>query len=163
MTESCTCAACVDLCRKNPGWFAPDEAELAINAGLVDKLMCDWLEPSLGHNVGNTEKIFILCPAADDYAGQMAPEWDEMHGYTGSVLDGLLELYKGRCIFLENDRCAIHHSGFKPRECREQFGRGCKSTGRATNYEMARLWDNEQGRALISRWRAQVGMAEVRG
>ena len=152
--KACACAKCVDLCRRNPGWFTPQEAAKALAAGLADKLMCDWLEPS--NEVGNDERIFVLAPAADARGGEMAPEWDEMHGGGGGMFAALLGPlpYKGRCIFFKKDRCAVHDSGFKPRQCVENFG--CDGQIRADNYEMARLWNNEEGRALIATWREKV-------
>jgi hypothetical protein len=125
--------------------------------GLLISLMCDWLDPC--SKVGNEKRIFVLSPASDDRGGDIAPEWEEMHGYTGSFLDGLMgEIYKGRCIFFENERCSIHDSGFKPRQCRENFGHDGHLN--VDNYEMARLWDSDQGRTVVSRWRAVIAKAK---
>jgi Fe-S-cluster containining protein len=157
-SQSCACPKCVDLCRKNPGWFTPDEARQAIAAGLADKLMCDWLEPST--KVGNTDRIYLLAPAADDRGAGMAPEWDEMHGGGGGIFSMMMgpPPYKGRCVFLqENDRCAIHDSGFKPRQCREALA--CSDV-MLDNYKMARLWNNEDARAIVAAWRKQVDCPE---
>ncbi len=57
---------------------------------------------------------------------------------------------KGRCTFLENDRCPIHSSGFKPKQCRESLG--CERKAGPDNYEMGRLWDTAEGRAVVDHW-----------
>lgn len=151
-TTSCTCRSCVGLCEKNPGWMTPADAKKAIRAGLASRLMRDWLDPC--SKVGNKERIYLLCPASDDRGGEDAPEWDDMHGGGGDFVASFLNPpWKGRCTFLSNGRCDIHNSGFKPTQCASALA--CKSTGK-DNYEMGRLWDNADGRAVIDLWRASL-------
>lgn len=96
----CQCEKRKRLCAKNPGWFAPDEAKRAIEMGLADRLMLDWLDVDSRYNIA--EKIWILSPAADVevFGGKKAPEWDEMHGDTGGLFFfawGSME--RNMCIF----------------------------------------------------------------
>jgi Fe-S-cluster containining protein len=137
----CHCDDCVSLCYRNPGWMTPAEAMQAMDAGLAHRLMRDWLEPS--GKLGNTERLYVLAAASIRCEGQDAPEfsWAElMLGFAS----------KGRCTFLENDRCSIHDSGFKPKQCRESLG--CERKSGPDNYEMARHWDSDEGRAALDRW-----------
>ena len=57
---------------------------------------------------------------------------------------------KGRCTFLEDDRCSIHDSGFKPKQCRECLG--CQKHNGPDNYEMARHWDTKEGKEALAVW-----------
>jgi Fe-S-cluster containining protein len=159
MTKTeCSCEACQRLCTRNPGWMTPEEAKKAIDAGLAEKLMCDWLDPS--EEVGNTERIFLLCPASDYRGGEMAPEWEDMHGYTGTILDRFYgDIYKGRCIFFDGRLCTIHTSGFKPKQCRTEFG--CDDEQWMNNYDMARLWFNDACRQLVKDWQKLVGLEKL--
>lgn len=142
----CHCDDCVGLCHRNPGWMTPAEAMQAMDAGLAHRLMRDWLEPS--SQLGNTERLYVLAAASIRCEGKDAPEFSYFE-----LLFGYGK--KGRCTFLENDRCAIHDSGFKPKQCRESLG--CEHKAGPDNYEMARFWDNEEGRAALRRWQAEVG------
>lgn len=137
--------------------MSPEEAKKAIEAGLAEKLMCDWLDPS--EEVGNTERVFLLCPASGSRGGAMAPEWNEMYGYTGSIMDMFAQIYKGRCIFFHGQLCTIHTSGFKPKQCREEFG--CNDEQLMDNYKMARLWFDEAGQQLVRDWQKLVGLKEL--
>jgi len=145
---SCSCQKCVRLCICNPGWFTPKEAQAAIRAGLGNRLMCDWLEPS--SEAGNEERVYVLAPAAIHREGRMAPEFSFQSRILGTAR-------KGRCTFLvlENAKCAIHDSGFKPLQCREAFG--CWENKKwPDNFAIARLWNTEQGRSVCKEWRASL-------
>lgn len=142
-TISCTCAKCVAIC-DNPGWMTPEEAEAAITADLGPRLMADWLEPC--SRVGNDERIYVLCPASIGYEGSDAPEF--------TLFELLSSINKGRCNFLKDQRCELHDTPYKPRQCRECFG--CRPDG-PDNYEMGRLWNNEAAQALVKKWRKTCG------
>lgn len=133
-TAPCTCSDCVRACQENPGWFAPDEAERAIAAGLANRLMLDWW-------VDFPENVYLLAPASQGCEGKYAPELD--------VFAPLFPGWnKGKCTFLKRRRCAIHNSGFKPHQCRTYAG----------NEEVKALWDNDPARALIEHWKKLVGL-----
>ena len=136
---TCSCNKCVSLCERNPGWMTPDEALKAIAAGHAKRLMCDWLEPC--HEVGNKERIYVLAPASIGCEGKYAPEFPSFTFYSMAK--------KGRCTFLNNRLCDLHTTDYKPMQCRETMG--CGSIG-LDNYEMARMWDNDQGRKTIAWW-----------
>lgn len=145
---SCFCEKCASLCRRNPGWMTPDEAEAAINAGMQGRLMQDWIDPDI--SVGNDEMIFVLGPACVGHEGDMAPATPDDF-FTAWFWE------KGRCTFLTaQDLCEIHDSGFKPVECREASG--CQPRpdfDRDADLRMfAEAWGSERGLALMERWDA---------
>jgi Fe-S-cluster containining protein len=153
--DGCSCERCVALCERNPGWMTPEEAEAALDAGLGKRLMRDWLEPS--SEVGNDERIYLLCPAAEGYEGGDAPELDFMSLFSA------MSWSKGCCTFLEGGRCTVHSSGYKPRQCREAFG--CDDIRNkicSDNYAMARLWRNDAARAIVARWQAEISDLPVK-
>lgn len=141
VVRPCSCSECIDLCRRNPGWMTPAEANAAIDAGLAKRLMRDWLEPCTEY--GNDEKIWILAPASEGCEGLDAPECDSwVSAFMGNWC-------KGQCTFLRDGKCEIHDSGFKPRQCRETLGCTGEHT---TNYEIAKHWDTDEGRTVVERW-----------
>ncbi len=144
--SSCTCSECVELCQRSPGWFEPEQAMRAMDAGLVDKIMCDWLEPC--SEAGNDNRIFVLAAASVGHGGDSAPEMPMFGFITGWD--------KGRCMFLEDARCKLHDTDMKPLQCVSNYG--CKREG-LDNYHMAKLWDSEAGRKAISKWSELTGVA----
>lgn len=152
MTD-CSCSSCVGACRSNPGWPTPAEAARFIADGHAKKLMCDWLEAS--EVIGNDDRIYLLAPAAHGHEGEFAPEM--------SFFDFFFT--KGRCVFLtEENRCSVHDH--KPMQCRmampcqgdcNQFGNGY------SNWEVAKLWDTDEGRGLVTGWKRAVGLVEDAG
>ena len=139
--SGCTCERCADLCRRNPGWMTPTEARGAIAAGYGPRLMCDWLEPS--EELGNNDRIHVLAPASVGCEGWYAPEFDIWELMIGPP-------NKGKCIFFKTGLCEIHESGFKPLQCREALA--CGEKVGIDNYEMARLWNSDDGRELVDFW-----------
>ncbi len=141
--SECTCHQCVRACHLNPGWPTPEEAEKAIEAGHAGRLMLDWWVDFPGN-------IEILCPASEGFEGERAPEPEE----------GFIAMFsgwcKGRCTFLTSDnKCEIHQSGFKPQECREALV--CSSIGGfAEHKKVAMLWNTDEARSLIERWKKLV-------
>lgn len=146
--SDCACPKCVSLC-SNPGWFSPDEARTAIAAGHAEKLMLDYLtsEPT----------IYVLCPASAGREKLRALNTGELFGGRSLFAAFISPRAKGQCVFLSDHGCAIHASGFKPKQCREAFG--CTGKG-PDNYAMAALWDNPEAQALVRSWMTQVGLEE---
>jgi Fe-S-cluster containining protein len=148
--DSCTCEKCVGACEHNPGWMTPQEARAAIRAGLANRLMRDWLEPS--DELGNETRVWVLAPASIGCEGEDAPEMPFMAFYMGWS--------KGRCTFLKNGRCEIHDSGFKPIHCRVALA--CDQEYNiiaVNNFEVARLWDSDLGRQVIEEWTTVIDTA----
>ena len=179
----CKCPQCVELCKFNPGWMTPAEANVLMDAGYAPRLMLDWWEPS--KKLGNEERIFIIAPASLGYEGKMAPEMfsEEQKGrienvlsldqdaeapetYLDDVLSILQDLHdvedwnKGRCNFLTDDSlCAIH--SMKPLQCRMAMGCEDQMSDKEVltdNMFVAALWQGADGLAAVKRWRALVGM-----
>ena len=136
----CSCGQCVSLCERNPGWMTPAEAIKAIAAGHRNRLMRDWLEPS--SEVGNDERLYLLAAASIGCEGGDAPEFEQMDLLMGNCS-------KGQCTFLKDGRCEIHATDYKPKQCRESLG--CEHSG-PDNYEMARLWNTDEGRNALAAW-----------
>jgi len=125
------------------------DAEKAIAAGMAKRLMRDWVEPS--EELGNADRIYVLAAASVGHEGSDAPDID-----FDDVLMMLMgqEWTKGRCTFFENNRCQIHASGFKPQQCRESMG--CHKEEGPDNFQMAKQWNSDEGRALVARWEKAV-------
>lgn len=153
----CACKACQAACTRNPGWFLPEEARLAIAAGYANRMMRDWLEPC--SEVGNDERIYTLAAASEDCGGSDAPE------IIGNIFSWFISqrpFEKGRCVMLtDQGRCEIHDSGFKPFQCREALLCAQQDfdvrSHPASNYSIARHWDTDLGRAVIEEWQVAVG------
>lgn len=140
--EACDCGECRRLCARNPGWFTPVEARSALDAGHAAKLMRDWLEPC--DEVGNDDRIYLLSPASIGHEGDDAPEMDFFHWLSGGC--------KGACVFYREGLCDLHATTFKPVQCRTAFGCRDLTPEYPDNYEVARLWDTDEGRAVVSAW-----------
>lgn len=148
MTD-CSCKDCVGACKANPGWPTPAEAARFIAEGLASRLMCDWLEPS--SLIDTDERIYLLAPASRGHEGDFAPEMD--------FLDFAFK--KGRCVFLDRkDRCEVHDR--KPLQCRMTLACGSEPLNRLgngySNYDIAKLWNTDEGRALVADWKRAVGV-----
>lgn len=127
-TSSCTCNACIMCCTYYPGWMTPEESQRAIVAGRGRDLMLDYFLPEIRY--GNEDTIFVLCPASVGYEGQEAPfdpTWKS-------------------CTLLVNNRCSIHDTDFKPKQCRTIFA--CKQQG-PDKIDMVKDWDTELGRSVV--------------
>lgn len=149
--RSCECEHCQNACRKNPGWMIPAEAQKAMDAGFSGRLMLDWFEPD--PEIGNEDRIWVLAPASVGYGGREARDFTIFDYITSSAV-------KGRCSFLTCDgKCEIHASGFKPHQCRIVMA--CEDvefnapSHEASNFSVARLWDTDEGRNAVSRWREE--------
>lgn len=129
--SECTYNDCVQACKEHPGWFSPEDARAALDAGLGERLMLDWW-------VRTGDNIELLSAPVEGHEGQNAPSWPG-----------------GRCTFLVHDRCEIHFI-CKPLECVvSTCGEGDDESH--LHHEVAMLWDTDGGRALVARWREMVG------
>jgi hypothetical protein len=81
------------------------------------------------------DDIELLCPAIRGYENQGAPFFP-----------------KGKCTFLNaQGLCDLHDKGLKPIEGRLA---DCKNpSGGQLHKAVADLWNTEEGRAVIARWR----------
>ncbi len=138
---SCTCSACVEACKRFPGWFGLDDAEAALDAGLAKRLMLDFWEEF-------PENISILSPASEGCEGDDAPDMPAFaFGWT-----------KGRCVFLSPEGlCLLHDTPYKPLQCRTMISREQPPGEWIDNRAVRDLWDSDRGRALVARWEKEVG------
>lgn len=150
----CSCAKCVSCCEQAPGWMTPGEAIQAIEAGYARRLMRDWLEPCA--EVGNTHRIYVLCPASEGCEGADGPEFSLVE----LIMMGIGEdIRKGVCTFLKDGLCEVHSSGFKPRQCREAFG--CRDHSATNNYEMGQLWTTDEASRALRLWQEALAAEAV--
>lgn len=114
------------------------------------------------------EKCVALCrqnPGWFAPEGKRAPNTEELLG-VGGFLSALLlnqvDMKKGTCVFLVDDRCQmIHDSGFKPIQCRTSLAcQPDESSSREFNLETAERWNNPEAQALVREWMAKVGLPE---
>lgn len=134
----CQCPACVKACTRYPGWMVPANASDAIEAGLAHSLMLDYYMPD--KRFGNTVPIFVLCPAIEGYGGKIAP----------------LAL-SGTCVFLKDEKCSIHDTGFKPQQCKTTFI--CSSKGE-DKLDIVKHWVTPEALKLVRRWATLVTSAK---
>lgn len=137
---NCRCDKCRRACRRAPGVMTPDEARRYIVDRGPRGLMVDyWIERD-----GLT---LYLTPATDNMQdGGRAPNIFEMVG-----------LAKGVCVFFSStERCGLHHTDYKPRECRESFM--CTGEGPCNNDVIEEWRDNPDARLLIDEWAALSGL-----
>ena len=148
---SCRCNKCVSLCHKMPGWPTPTEARAMIHAGLAGKLMRDWFEPD--DELGNEERIYVLCPAIEDCGGQDAPEMDFSHwlmSFTNTISMGC-------CVFLGDDNlCQIHKTKYKPVQCRSAFGCEKDDSAMLRKPALAKMWRSKVGQTVLREWQESL-------
>ncbi len=148
MSVDCSCEKCVYACKSIPGWMSPHDADAAISAGLSDRLMRVAFKPARFRDVG----IYTLAPAIAGHEGRDAPgvcapnAWSAIFGAFSGI-----PWIEGRCTFLnEQDRCAIHDSGFKPIQCRTSYA--CTKAESPDNFAVAAMWNTDYGAAVLKRW-----------
>ncbi len=132
-SEPCSCEICLSYC-KRPGWWTVAEAARALEAGCGDRMM---LEMAPGNVFG------VLSPA-----------------FKGNEKEFAREIFASQgCIFLKDERCELHGSGFQPLECRfchhDRVGQGplCHA-------DIERDWNTPAGRDLVVRWSKETGFME---
>jgi len=125
--ESCTCSECVHSCYHKPGWFKPYEIERV--ADFLGISLKELFDTSLGVDyylenldqedsemeVGSEEwKVEMRKQQTKKALFVIAPSQEHMQ--PGGMYPGRPE---GKCVFLKDDRCAIHV--VKPYQCRQGF------------------------------------------
>lgn len=135
-SPSCSCEICVSFC-KRPGWWTPQEAEKAIDAGFAGKMMLE-ISPEL--NFG------VLSPA---FKG------NENH-YS------LQEFAENGCTFLKNDLCELHGTGLQPLECR-YCDHTSKGKGLLCHKDIEQEWKSPDAKRLIVKWGNLTGFWEKQG
>lgn len=121
----CSCGVCTAYCNR-PGWWTVEEARLALDAGLGERMM---LELSPGASFG------VLSPA-----------------FPGCEKGFAVQEYASRgCGFLKNGLCELHDSGLMPLECRFCH-HNRPGQGERCHRDIGRDWCSPAGRALVVRW-----------
>lgn len=124
-SEPCCCEICVSYCRR-PGWWTPEEATAAIDAGYGGRMM---LEMGPGNAFG------VLSPAFKGAEQGFATD----------------EYARGGCTFLSDERCELHGTGFQPLECRVCH-HARPGLGQRCHSDIEKRWNSPAGRALVVRW-----------
>ena len=138
------CPRCVSMCAERPGWPTVREAEALLDAGYGGRLMLDWWVM-----LSTPDDVYVLSPAFIGREGRYATERPE-----------------GRCTFLTREGlCELHEVG-KPLECAVADCRWEERT-EERKVAVARMkagivgdWSGEAGRALVARWKREVGLEE---
>ena len=137
------CEKGIGFC-KRPCWPIPEEAQRLIDEGYGDKLMLDFWGSG-----GEEENIYILAPANPGYESKLAPGSDPFE-FVFSMLLGRSPLSSG-CTFQTPDNlCSLHDKGLKPFEGRRTC---CKNNGSGLHEAVAREWDNEEAKKIVSNWK----------
>jgi len=132
-TQSCTCVACIECCKRTPGWFAPGEAESA--AALLGMGFDEFKQRFLivDYWVASPNDIDVLAPR------KVGIEADQPRASWSYAFE------RGRCVFLtDENRCRIHQA--KPIECREAFD--CRKGQGRGREKIAEMWQ-QSGLTII--------------
>ena len=164
------CSGCekgISMCYNRPCFGTPKEFEAIIDAGFADKLRIDYwigapkesrmkLEDCEGDN-----PLAVLKKMLYDYQ-QENPNPHEKNVLMLSGGTKHDEDYRasysptGRCNLLtEDDKCSLHDLGLKPEQGREAC---CKTTDDKHNLYYANLWANEEGLAVIEKFKKSVNI-----
>ncbi|MGE4584896.1 MAG: hypothetical protein AB7C91_09610 [Sphaerochaeta sp.] len=130
-SESCSCRICRSFCQR-PGWPLVEEARLAMQEGLADRMM---LEFSPDFSFG------ILAPAFKGNEGSFALQILAAHS----------------CTFLGESGCTIFNFPYRPLECRfchhSRMGEGL-----VCHLSIAKDWNTSKGKRLVKRWLQVMGL-----
>lgn len=127
--SECSCRKCQEMCQR-PCWPSPEEADQMLDDGLGPKMMLDWWAAE--------EDIYLICPA------EPGREKDRASSYP-----------RGGCVLQNpNGLCSIHNSGYKPLEGRTAM---CSEKHPNLHRDVAALWDNDEGREVVEKWKRLVG------
>jgi hypothetical protein len=135
-SEPCSCDICKSYCIR-PGWWTVDEARMAIQAGLADRMMFE-ISPEL--NCG------VLSPSFKGNEGNYA-----------------LQLFSNNgCTFLNEGLCELFGTGLQPLECRfchhSRKGRGIKC-----HLDIEKDWTTKPGKLLVVEWGNLTGFWQRQG
>ena len=130
-SQPCSCDICKSFCTR-PGWWSVEEAHIAFNAGLGNRMM---LEMSPEFDFG------VLSPA-----------------FRGCEQNFALQKYASfGCNFLKDGLCELYDTGFEPLECRfchhTRMGQGEKC-----HADIERDWNTPEGQSLVLIWGNSVGL-----
>lgn len=138
-SAACDCRVCVSMCKRNPCWPTPKEAQAISDVGFGKRLMADWWEEP------GDSRTLILCPASVGHEGKMAPEMPLLANLTASWS-------KGRCTFLTKaGRCELHDRGLKPLEGRVMHHKSTVDDSTAVRAHIVSLWRRTQNHPRLAR------------
>lgn len=121
----CSCSICRNYCIR-PGWWLVEEARLAIENGLGNRMM---LEISPDRSFG------VLAPAFKGNEGLVA-----------------MQIYsKNYCTFLVNGLCELFGKDFQPLECRFVH-HSRKGQGIMCHSALEKHWNTMAGKKLVNEW-----------
>lgn len=136
---ACSCADCKSMCRR-PCWPLPREVKALIEAGHADRLMLDYWEGDFHDD--EHDRVYIPCGANPGHERCTAPE--------------SISLLRTGCVFQsKNGLCELHTCGLKPIEGR--LAHHDMDNSSDIHEAVARAWDTEEGRAIVTRWARCVG------
>lgn len=124
-SEPCSCSICRSYCIR-PGWWLVQEARLAIQNGLANRMM---LEISPDKTFG------ILSPSFKGNEGMIA-----------------MQLFsKNYCTFYNDGLCELFGKDYQPLECRFVH-HSRKGQGIICHSEIEKDWNTMAGKKLVKEW-----------
>lgn len=125
-SEPCTCLRCLSYCMNIPGLWTVAQCRAALEAGMGHQMMLRL--PPGEHG--------ILSPA--------------IKGCEGRLLDRF-KMGRGGCVLLQEGRCKLHTTPYKPLECRvTSHDRG--NAAKRCHDDIVQEWDSPEGQALVMEW-----------
>lgn len=124
-SSPCSCQICTYFCSR-PGWWLVQEARLAIEHGLANRMMLEF-SPDISYAV-------------------LSPAFKGNEGYFS------LQAYAGNnCTFLIKGKCEIFKQDFQPIECRFCH-HGRMGEGPECHTAIAHDWNSSKGKRLVRQW-----------
>lgn len=124
-SEPCSCEICKSYCIR-PGWWLVQEARLAIEEGLANRMM---LEVSPDRTFG------VLSPSFKGNEGLIA-----------------MQIFsKNYCTFFNNGLCELFGKDYQPLECRFVH-HSRKGQGIVCHNALEKDWNSIEGKKLVKEW-----------
>lgn len=132
-SEPCSCSICKGFCLR-PGWWIVDEARLAIQNGLANRMM---LEISPDKSFG------VLAPA-----------------FKGNELLIAMQVFSNNyCTFYIDGLCELFGKDYQPLECRFVHHRR-KGQGIVCHTAIEKDWNTMAGKKLVQEWIATTNFID---
>jgi hypothetical protein len=130
--KGCSCPHCIEMCKTYSCLPTPEEAKKLINGGYGNHLMMDT-RPAISHP---DLQIKTIMPAMVGFERKLAP----------------MEIGISPCVFLKEDRCALHNLNLKPLEGRFIRHDTPPEEERVFFNILKGMWNTESGSAVVKSW-----------
>ncbi len=124
-SEPCSCSICRSYCIR-PGWWLVEEARLAIQNGLANRMMLE---------VSPDKTFAVLAPSFKGNEGMFA-----------------MQIFsKNYCTFFNNGLCDLFGKDYQPLECRFVH-HNRKGQGIICHTTIEKDWNTIAGKKLVKEW-----------